>query len=56
LDGRLCPGTSLDHVHGVTCGRNAKHSQYYTAELALVLHNAIAQHHQEGHSWWKGQV
>jgi len=35
LDGRLCPGTSLDHVHGVTCGRNAKHSQYYTAELAL---------------------
>jgi hypothetical protein len=53
LNGRTCPGTSTDHVHSTTCGRNAKHSQYYTKELALVIHEAIARHHEEGHSWWR---
>ena len=27
LDGKVCPGISDCHRHGVTCGRNAKHSQ-----------------------------
>ena len=54
LNDRLCPGTSEGHVHGTTCGRNAKHSQYYTKQLALVLHDAIARHHEGGKSWWRG--
>jgi hypothetical protein len=54
LDGKLCPGTSTGHQHSTTCGRNAKHSQYYTRHLALVLHEAIAKHHTDGGSWWKG--
>ena len=53
LDGRTCPGTGTDHEHSTTCGRNAKHSQYYTKELALAIHEAIARHHMEGHSWWR---
>jgi hypothetical protein len=52
LDGRLCPGVSLEHQHSVTCGKNALHSQYYTRELAETIHAAIASHYDEGHSWW----
>ena len=41
LDGRTCPGTGTDHEHSTTCGRNAKHSQYYTKELALAIHGRL---------------
>ena len=44
LDKRLCPGVGPDHVHGVTCGKNAKHSQQYTIQLATEIHHAIAEH------------
>ena len=52
LDGKVCPGVSDEHVHGVTCGQNAKHSQYYTRELANVIHQAIADHHIVGAPFW----
>ena len=42
LDGKLCPGVSPNHTHGVTCGKNAKHSQQYTVEFAKEVHHAIA--------------
>ena len=50
LDKRLCPGVSLNHVHGVTCGKNAKHSQQYTAQLATEIHHAIAAYFGYGQS------
>jgi hypothetical protein len=53
LAGRLCPGTSDTHVHAVTCGKDAKHSQYYTRSLARTIHDAIAKHHMSGSSWWR---
>ena len=31
-----------DHNHGSTCGRNAKHSQYYTPTMAILVHKAVA--------------
>jgi hypothetical protein len=54
LDGKLCPGVSLEHQHSTTCGKNSKHSQYYTVELAKSLHGALAEFHLSGNSWWKG--
>ena len=44
LDGRLCPGVGPSHEHGVTCNKNAKHSQHYTIQLAVEIHDAIAKH------------
>jgi hypothetical protein len=41
FDGRVCPWVTDFHQHDVTCGLNAKHSQYYTESLAMVLHNSI---------------
>jgi hypothetical protein len=52
LKGHKCPGISTDHVHATTCGKNAKHSQYYTRQLAETIHKAIAKHHESGQSWW----
>ena len=42
LDNNLCPGVGPGHEHSVTCGKNAKHSQQYTIELAEEIHRAIA--------------
>ena len=42
LDGHFCPGVGPGHEHSVTRGKNAKHSQQYTAELAEEIHRAIA--------------
>ena len=41
FNGRVCPGVANNHQHDVTCGANAKHSQYYTESLTTVLHNSI---------------
>ena len=36
---RLC---NKDHTHGSTCGKEAKHSQYYTPTMAILIHKVIA--------------
>ena len=36
---RLC---QKDHTHGSTCGKEAKHSQYYTPTMTILLHKVIA--------------
>ena len=36
---RLC---QRDHTHGSTCGKEAKHSQYYTPTMTILVHKVIA--------------
>ena len=55
LDGNMCPGTSINHQHSTTCGKNAKHSQFYTHELATAIHHAIHKHHLGHGCFWRGQ-
>jgi hypothetical protein len=52
LNGKLCPGTDPSHQHSTTCGINARHSQYYTKDLAATIHEAIAKHHTVGSPFW----
>ena len=37
----LCKGTSATHKHDITCGINAKHSQFYTPLMAVTIHIAF---------------
>ena len=54
FDGRMCPGTGPDHVHGVTCGKDAKHSQGYTRQMVVELHECIRDHFLGSNRWWTG--
>ena len=54
LDGNYCPGIGPGHTHSVTCGKNAKHSQQYTAKLAEDIHRAIANFTTNGKGCWMG--
>ena len=36
-----CPGQTPDHVHDQACGANAVHSQYYTPDIATLMHLGI---------------
>ena len=38
---KLCPGTHPEHKHVTTRGKNALHSQYYTPEIAVLVHISI---------------
>ena len=48
----FCPGVSLDHVHDVTRGKNAKHSQGYNKEIVVKLHHCIKNHVTGPNHWW----
>ena len=52
FNGLFCPGTSPGHVHDITRGQNAKHSQGYTRELVTKLHRCIKDHVTGPNSWW----
>ena len=56
FDGCMCPGIGPDHVHDVTCGKNAKHSQGYTSKMVENLHYCIKRHFEGPSCWWNPSI
>ena len=45
----LCPGISEKHIHGITCGKNAKSSQYYTPYMTTLVHVCVFRYFYDIH-------